>query len=184
MYYNHKRKGIRRVILNVKEFNRLIKTYRYDKKSVNRIYTFYYPRIVWHLNRSYDIDVAEAAAKELFLQLFLVEIKYYIHKPTVWMMAEAERLAAKKGKKKEKTVKPEAVYMLESEDGFAELHDALDKLDDESFRIIEMIYWEGYNQREIAEILRIEHAAVRKKHSRALKKIGKLLDKRKETIGD
>ena len=98
--------------MNVKEFNRLIKTYRYDKKSVNRIYAFYYPRIVWHLNRSYDIDVAEAAAKELFLQLFLVEIKYYIHKPTVWMMAEAERLAAKKGKKKEKTVKPEAVYML------------------------------------------------------------------------
>lgn len=38
-----------------------------------------------------------------------------------------------------------------------------------------MIYWEGYNQKEIADILKLNPATVRKKHSRALKFLKKYL---------
>lgn len=165
--------------MNVKEFNRLIRTYRYDKTSVERLYDFYYPRIVRHLNLMYDLEVAKAAAEKLFLQLFRIEIKHRVEKPTTWMMTEAEKFAEKLGVKKESPLKPEALLLLEDESGYAELHEALSELDEETQKIIEMIYWEGYNQREIADILNIEHDAVRKKHSRALKKIEKLLQKKK-----
>ena len=163
--------------MDAREFNRLLRSYKYDQGSVERLYSYFYARIVKHLNARYSLDVARAATEELFLQLFLIDVRYFVRKPAVWMYTEAERIAATKGEKRRKPPAPEALKMLVSEESFSELHEVLIDLDDESRRIIEMIYWEGYNQKEIADLLGIEHDAVRKKHSRILKRIKDSLKK-------
>lgn len=64
---------------------------------------------------------------------------------------------------------------MSEQERYGDLYEELQKLDDESRSIIEKVYWEGYSQKEVADILGIKYSTVRQKHSRAVKRLKKYL---------
>ncbi len=167
--------------MEAKEFNRLLKSINTEQSSVERLYCFYYPRIVRHITLKFGCEFGDDIAQEFFINLMRMGSEQsYIQYPTGWVYACADNIA-----KRRLTYENRYTELTESENlretkasDFelkGELQEALQGIDDISREIIRLYYWEGYNQNEIAEILKLTPSCVRKKHSRALKKLRNLV---------
>lgn len=166
--------------MDAREFNRLLKSIAIDKSSIEKLYMYYYPRIVLHLSNTYGKVLAEDAAQDFFIRLtYVAQKQNYINSPTSWIYTCADNIAKRKITyesrytylKNESAVKTE----ITNEEIFGELYEAVEKLDTVSQKILKLYYFEGYNQNEIADKLEIKQATIRQKHSRAIKKIKKYL---------
>lgn len=171
---NHRR------IMEATEFNRLLKRMHSDVHSLEKLYNYYYPRIIGYLSPKYGKELAEDSAQEFFLHLIdIAANQAYIKMPTSWMYACAENAAKRRIQYESRyTNLPDDIpdkKIISKEEEFGDLYGAIKNLDEISQKIIKLYYWDGYNQYEIAELLKLKPATVRKKHSRAVKKIKKLL---------
>ncbi len=163
--------------METQKFNILLKLVRYDENAFEELYQYYARRIVFHLSATYGRELAEDISHEFFMKLITGQIEYkYIDKPTSWIYTCCEnmaktriRLDSKYGILYDNLEYKEKLY--ES----IEVKNILDTLDELSKNIIFLYYWEGYNLEEISEIVQIKYATVRKRHSRAIAKLRKIL---------
>lgn len=103
----------------------------------------------------------------------------YIENPTVWVFTCCENIIKTKLSKLRKEVpldndvedKMQQIVV----DNMEILNGALKILDDISARIIIYHYYYGYSFKELAQLLGVNYATVRKKHERAIKKIKNFL---------
>ncbi|HIU81541.1 MAG TPA: sigma-70 family RNA polymerase sigma factor [Candidatus Ornithoclostridium faecavium] len=161
-------------------FNRLLQNIHKDSRAIEKIYLFYNSKIILHLSYKYGRETAEECAQEFFIKLIEIADKQdYIYYPTTWVYKCCENIAKSKIQKAivpvEINQEIENRLLFIDREYFGDLYQELEKLDNQSRNILIMIYWEGYNQKEIAEILKLNSATVRKKHSRALKQLKKYL---------
>lgn len=160
--------------MTAKEFNRLLGAYKTDPSSVDSIYNYFFPRIVSELCEFYDFSVAEDAANEFFMRLFVIEPVGYVARPSAWIYSEAEKIAAEKGVRRVPDTVSELGRIL-STYGIDCLCRSLEQIDDDSYKILELSFVDGYRHQEIAEIMDMSYDAVRQKYSRAVRKLKKLL---------
>lgn len=163
--------------MDTREFNSKLKRIKYDAEAFDELYQYYARRIVFHLSATYGRELAEDVSHEFFIKLISGKIDYtYIEKPTIWVYKCCENLAKTKIRLDSKY---EPLYdNVDYKEQFyesIEVKIGIDKLDQLSKKIIFMYYWEGYNLEEISEILKIKYATVRKRHSRAIAKLKKIL---------
>ena len=166
--------------MEAKEFNHLLQKTHIDEKSFNKLYNFYYNRIVRHLLGRFGKEIAEDAAHTFFINLLKSDKKYeFIRKPTTWVYTCCDNLAKTMVSKKKKEtpllldVESKPLHLID--ENLADIGIAVEKLDDVSKQIIYLYYWEGYSLEEISEILNISYTAIRKRHSQIKVKIKNFL---------
>lgn len=166
--------------MEAKEFNNLLKSINQDQSSVERLYCFYYPRIVRHVSLKFGEALGSDVAQEFFINLMRIGSNQdYIQYPTGWVYTCVDNIAKRKLYYENRyTNLPENEEIRSKSTNFElkqEIQEILQSLDDLSRQIIQLFYWDGYNQNEIALMLNLTPSTVRKRHSRALKKIKNLL---------
>ena len=167
--------------MDVKQFNRLLKGVRSDSTCFDRLYKFYYPKIVFYITRVYNYaNFAEDVAQEFFQWILTsARMPAYVSGPTIWVMNCCDNIAEQfieKGyiREREQTVDLEAaeeiayVPDLGNAEASRELLQVLDKTTE---RIVVMKVCEGYGFKEIAELLDVGYAAVRKRYSRGIRRM-------------
>lgn len=166
--------------MEAREFNNLLRTINDDRSSLERLYRFFFPRIVRHVSLKFGTELASDVAQEFFIHLTRVGAKQgYIEYPTSWIYTCVDNMAKRKLTYENRYVQlPENDEVKSSTTNLElkqEIEELLQSLDNLSRQIIMLFYWDGYNQNEIALMLKLTPAAVRKRHSRALKTLKNLL---------
>lgn len=167
--------------MDVLVFNYYLKNLKKSSNSLERLYEFYYCRIIYHLGRVYGYELAKDVAQEFFINLLSISEKQgFVTNPTAWVYACCENIAKRKVQYESRYVlndenQQQSVFKSEAE-LYGDLYDVIKQLDDQSQKILKLFYWEGYNLKEIAQILGIKPATIRQKHSRAIKKMKKALN--------
>lgn len=167
--------------MDAKEFNKLLKKICGDDNAFEIIYKFYFSRVVRYLSVKYNSVLAEDATQEFFINLKSLAERYeYIEQPTAWVYKCCENNAKNKVRQNKRYTYIEELDELVFEQRYEEeiygdLYEAIKRLDSSSQKLIRMHYFEGYSHLEIAQIMNENYSAIRKKHSRTLKKLKKLL---------
>jgi len=168
--------------MNEDEFNKLLSLIKYSEQALERIYDFYYPRIVLHISIKYNREIAEDIAQEFFLNLMKTHSFNYIKNPTSWIYKSCENLA------KRRFNDEVASDLIDDESSFPNLSDADNLVEEISNRdelnkifsviddpitkqIFYLFYVEGYNLREVSEILGMKRSTVKQKHTRTIRKL-------------
>ena len=160
------------------EFNRLLSRIKKDEKALEKIYDFYYPRIILHIKTKYKDISGEDVAQEFFLNLINTRKFNYILKPSLWVYTSCDNIAKKY---LIESVAADLEYIQVEDNSIAIIEETIideniKKIfkilkDDVSKKIFYMYYWQGYNLREIAELLDINASTIKQKHTRGIKKI-------------
>lgn len=171
--------------MSIEEFNRLVKQInKGNAKAFTTIYDYYYPRIVMHIASRYPKLSPRDIAQEFFLNLLQIQNFKRINNPTAWVLTSCDNIA-------KKILRIDHVIDCAEEDIMDFLHpniDAIEKyaemdyikgllkhIDSVSQEIFYLYYREGYNLREISELLEIKLATVKQKHVRGVEKLKKFL---------
>ena len=162
--------------MDEQEFNKLLKKVSKDKKALEEIYGYYFARIVYYLTKKYGKEFAEDVAQDFFLWIFENALEIgEVKNPTSWVYKCVDNLAIDKIRKENKyTLVDEIVkqkVILPIREKYFDLYENLGKLDPDEKDLIEKIYWLGYSQKEIAEEMGVGYSAIRKRHSRIIKKL-------------
>ena len=160
--------------MTTREFNKLIKNITVDRQALVKIYDFYYRRITYFLSRTYDKAFSEDCAQEFFLNLLNKPVEDYVKNPTAWVYRCSINIAKNKKARENKYTELKTDKKVDFEPSieiFGDLYEKLKILDDKEREIIYLVHWDGYNLKEIAEILGVSHANARKKYSRIIKKL-------------
>ncbi len=161
--------------MTTREFNKLIKNITVDRQALVKIYDFYYRRITYFLSRTYNKAFSEDCAQEFFLNLLKKPVDCYIENPTAWVYRCSLNIANEKIEKENKyaelKVLDEKVDFEPSIEIFGDLYDKLKMLEKDERELVYLVHWDGYNLKEIAEILGVSHANARQKYSRTIKKL-------------
>ena len=163
--------------MNELDFNLLLKSIQKSERSLEKVYSFYYPRIVYHLGKKYGKALAEDVAQDFFKKLLEKDSFEYVKNPTAWVYLQCDSIAKVKIRLDSHCVYTD--YQIEPEDEeevfreevFGDLYFVIKKLDVTEQKITEMYYWEGYKLKEIAEILGLKYSSVKQKYKRLIKKI-------------
>lgn len=163
------------------EFNHHLKHLKTNVHSVEKLYDFYYSRIIQYLSKKYGCELAKDVAQEFFINLFNISEKQgYVSYPTSWVYTCCDNIAKRKVCYESRCVPTADMRVkddfLSEEQLYGDLYAVIKLLDDDSQRIIKLFYWEGYSLKEISQILDIKPATIRKKHIRAIKKMKKLIN--------
>ena len=166
--------------MEAKEFNRLLKEMKRNPDAIEKVYLFYYPRAVRYFSIKYNRDLAEDSTQEFFLKLLdICDKQEYIKFPTSWVYKCIDNIAKRMLQfDSRECALSEVSATSETSHIFEEKYLAntlLAQLSPQEQRIVHLIHWEGYSEKEIASILQISYSNVRKIYSRALKKLKKLL---------
>jgi RNA polymerase sigma-70 factor (ECF subfamily) len=155
--------------MNERKFNRLFKKYGHSRDAVNEIYTYYYPRIVIHINRRYRGKVdGRDIAHQTFIELFRVIVMERIRYPTGFIYTIANHIALEVLRKdKKRTAAEKAAAVPETENLQEVQTEVFEKLNPQEKEVIYLHYWEGYSFKEIAELLKLKYTAVKYLHKTA-----------------
>lgn len=169
------------------EFNKLLALIKTNKSALERICDFYYPRIIMHISLKFNKNIAEDVAQEFFLNLLKAQRFNYVECPTSWIYKSCENLAKKKLINQE-IFSEDLLFDNENyicglfeknyDVWFADIcnKDVVSKMfdlieDDITKKVFYMYYFEGYNLREISEMLNIKQSTIKQKHARTIKKL-------------
>lgn len=168
--------------MDAQKFNYILANYKRDKQCFIELYEYYYHRIVFHVGWKFGKEVAEDVAQDFFVKLMRIELDHPVEYPTTWVYTVADNIA-KSFIKKFKTydeLTGDEFYEFSTDVSEREmLKTASNELDLLDKTIITMYYWEGYSLKEIASITNNSYEMIKKRHARALKKMGKVLKKLK-----
>ncbi len=160
-----------------------------NKKLFDKLYEYYFPRIVVHINRTFsDFHIGEDVAQEFFIKLFKITPPEQIDYPTSWVFKICDNIAKTYiSLQKNKSALPleeNSAIAKSVDDDFASLENggisqenisALKHLDRQTVEILIMKFWEGYSYKEIASIMNIPYDAVRQKASRGIRKLKNIM---------
>lgn len=164
--------------MNTFLFNYYVKRARFDSAAMEKLYNYYYHRIVLHIGLRFGVNFAEDVAQDFFQQLKYKQLKdEYIEFPASWIYKCCENIAKKYYNQQKKYLELQLNYfsneqLLFNEDNIV-LYNAISKLEDIEQKVIYLYAWEGYSFREIAVIVNRKYSAVRLRYYRALKKLKK-----------
>lgn len=167
--------------MDSKEFNKLLKKINKNSRAFEKIYKFYFSRVVRYLSIKYNQALAEDAVQEFFIKLQEhAQHCKYIECPTAWVYKCCENIAKNKLRQDKRYTYIEKLDEMIFEQRYevelyGELYEAIKKLDISSQKIIKMHYSEGYSYLEMAHIFNANYNTIRQKHSRALKKLKNFL---------
>lgn len=162
------------------QFNRLMKTIKYNSKALEEIYEEYYLKIKAHLVRRFGRLVsAEDVSQDVFVKLLTIEKQEEIKYPTAWLYMLADNKVKDILRSTHNEIELSEVFAapfsLEDTIVSTDIKNALLNLDNVSQQIIYLHIWEGYTFKEIAQELKLGYANVRTKASRAIKVLKKYL---------
>lgn len=166
--------------MNPQKFNRLLRNIKHDKRSLALIYTEYYPKLVFHVQRRFGKLISpDDIAQDIFSKLMQLEIHYFVKTPTAWLYTLADNRAKDILKSCHEEVALEEYladeFSIDSTILNLDVKKALSHLDLKSQQIIYLHIWEGYSYEEISKGLNISCANIRVKASRAYKELKKYL---------
>lgn len=167
--------------MNSIEFNYHLRNLKKNDVSIEKLYDFYYCRIIQYISRAYGFELAKDVAQDFFIHLIdIAEKQSFVKNPTSWVYTCCNNLAKRKILKETRYTAigddTPGKEIISEEELYGDLYFAIKQLDQISQNIIKLVYWEGYNQNEVAHILDIKPATIRKKHSRAMNKLKKIVD--------
>ncbi len=159
-------------------FNALLDKIHNDPDALKALYSYYYSRIILHLQKQFNHYIAEEAAQQFFLQLMTNNKEYpYIQYPTSWVYTccnnIAKRLISKDSRNFPLIDTMPDKEMISIEEIFGDLYYLVSQQDSIAQEILKLHFIEGYNLKEIANMLNISYANIRQKYSRTLKKMKK-----------
>ncbi|MDD4291755.1 MAG: RNA polymerase sigma factor [Clostridia bacterium] len=163
--------------MNEIEFNRLIKRIKKDQRAFEKLYGFYFHRIVMYITVRYGKSIADDVAQAFFLKLLTIDIETKIDFPTSWVYKVCDNLA-----KTYLRTNPEYKELTEMEDAsefrdeYLYAKEGLDQLGKSDRKIVYMHLWEGYSLIEISMLLGQSYDIVRKRYSRSLRTLRKFFD--------
>ncbi|MBR2971051.1 MAG: sigma-70 family RNA polymerase sigma factor [Clostridia bacterium] len=161
-----------------REFNICLRRIKTNVKAFNRLYKFYFPKIVIHIFVIYkNKNLSEDVAQEFFMKLMEMQEFNYITYPNSWVYTIAENIAKNIIAKEKKyfaepidnikiSVNDEYAYYL-----YGDYWEKLNELDEQTRKIIIMKIFEGYRYKEIADKMNLKVDTVRQKYSRGIKKL-------------
>lgn len=163
-----------------KKFNKLLKNAKTDEKAFNELYSYYYKRIVYEITSYAGVDLAYDVAQIFFLNIIQREKPFnFVHYPTAWVYTCCRNIAKKIMVNNEKYILIDDNIEAESVIGHDNLTIDLEWIDtvqplvsdfdEETRKMLYLLYVKGYSLKEIAIITNIKYAAVRKRHSRVMK---------------
>ncbi len=166
--------------MDPRKFNRLLLKIKYDKHAIEEIYTEYFPKIVMHITRRFGKLISpDDIAQEIFITLMTLEDFKPVDYPTSWIYRLADNKAIDKIRQQhtgiELTETYAAPFSLDNLILKEDVKKVLAKLDQDSQMIIYLHIWEGYEHKEIAQLLNLSYSNVRTKISRAYATIRKFL---------
>lgn len=164
------------------EFNGYLKKIKYDKQSLDRVYDYFYPRIILHIKRKYPGVQPEDVAQEFFLNLLNYESKRFIYNPASWVYTSCDNIIRKKHSREVMVIELERCNLSYDELVLEDLiinesmKEIFDKINDaDTKKILYFYYWEGYNLNEISILLNKNKSTIKQKHYRAIKLLKKEL---------
>lgn len=167
-------------MMKKQRFNYLLRQISKSEKAFDELYDYYYLRIMYRYSPSFGKTFVEDCIQDFFVKIMENgAASEYIENPTVWVFTCCENIIKTKLSKLRKEVpldndvedKMQQIVV----DNMEILNGALKILDDISARIIIYHYYYGYSFKELAQLLGVNYATVRKKHERAIKKIKNFL---------
>lgn len=177
-----------------KRFNKLLNRAKTDEKAFDELYSFYYKRIVHDISSYAGRDIACDVAQIFFLGIIQRKKPFkYICYPTAWVYTCCRNIAKKIALKEEKYLFDENIdvrsFATNESDTTVDfewpdtVYPLISGLDETTEKILYLLYVKGYTLKEIAVITGVKYAAVRKRHSRALKHLREKLKGEKDRDG-
>lgn len=160
------------------QFNKLLNAYKTSKQAFDELYRCFFHKIVYHVSWKFSRDIAEDVAQEFFLKLMRIELDEPVENPTSWVYTVCDNLAktyVKKNKTYDELTGNEFYEFISDVGEREEIRKALGELENVDKKIVTMFYFEGYQLKEIADILNQNYETIKKRHQRALKKLNKIL---------
>ena len=163
-----------------KRFNRLLERYKYSPEAVKELYEYYYPIIVRYINRQFRGEVdGQDVAQQFFLKLFQMK-SYKIRTPNAWVRTVTKNIAIDILRKNGKQYRVKELLVLPDYTGPPDnVADILKVLSESEQQIMYLRYWEKYNLKEIAELIKMKYSSVKYIHRAAKKKLRKAYIKAK-----
>lgn len=168
--------------MDASEFNSCLKAIETSREAFEKIYVFYYKRIILHLKFTFGVTFAEDVAQEFFMKLiYLATLQPKVDYPTMWVYKCCENIAVRLlERQKEVLLDGELEIVdtgqLDRAELFGDLSTAIGQLSDRAQKIIYMHHWEGYGLIEISKLLKINYNTVKQTHTRALRKLQHILE--------
>lgn len=155
-----------------KRFNRLLERYKYSPEAVKELYEYYYPIIVRYINRQFRGEVdGQDVAQQFFLKLFQMK-SYKIRTPNAWVRTVTKNIAIDILRKNGKQYRVKELLVLPDYTGPPDnVADILKVLSESEQQIMYLRYWEKYNLKEIAELIKMKYSSVKYIHRAAKKKL-------------
>ena len=167
--------------MDIIRFNELLARVKIDESAFTELYSYYFHRIILHIERKYPGVPGKDIAHDFFLFLFKEKIPMFVSNPSSWVYTVCDNMA-RRYIRDNWDVEPDKLEPVSSLDllknameteTIKEIFDLIENEEDR--KIIYYIYWLGYNSNEISKILGINRATIRKRHSRIIKKLKKYL---------
>lgn len=165
--------------MNVSEFNRCLKNASTDCDSFDKLYTYFFKRIVFHLQK-FGQTIAEDATQDFFTNIRVHLGEYtYIDNPTAWIYKCADNVALKLLDKDKRYAESFSLEepAADAEDLYGDLYSAIKTLNVTERTLITLRYWKGYTLKYAAKILSIDYNRSKQVFARALQKIKKAYKK-------
>ncbi len=163
--------------MNSARFNKLFKRISDSESAFREIYEYFLPKIKYRVFSKYGNSVDfEDVAHDVFTRLLSIKDPPQVDNPIAYVYKICDNVALDHLRKKKSTVPLDENYGTSAdeiafEEGEMCFFSALKLIDEDSAGIVRMVLWEGYNLREVSEILGISYGAARQKYSRAVKKL-------------
>lgn len=165
------------------EFEALISSLHKDKGSFEKLYNYYYPKIVMRVKVKYGkMNFAQDVAQEFFIRL-LRKPPQEVANPTAYVMKAADNIAYDNYKKQKPNADIDEFYNLPCEENYTdqeEIKGILALLSKEEREIIVLRIYGGYKFEEISQEKGINSSTARSLYRRALKKCEKLYKEREK----
>lgn len=162
--------------MKAEKFNRLLGSMESDFEAFEKIYSYYYKRVVYRLCQFYRRAIAEDAAQEFFQKLYRMTRIEYVKDPAEWLYSScsviAEKLTAEEERNveyDEKNLGKEGITYMKTTNEFEEMLKILPNETDRRIMRLHILY--GYTQKHISEQMGINYDAVRQRITRAKQKI-------------
>lgn len=163
--------------MDIIRFNELLARVKIDESAFTELYSYYFHRIILHIERKYPGVPGKDIAHDFFLFLFKEKIPMFISNPSSWVYTVCDNMA-RRYIRDNWDVEPDKLEPVSSLDllknameteTIKEIFDLIENEEDR--KIIYYIYWLDYNSNEISKLLGINRATIRKRHSRIIKKL-------------
>jgi RNA polymerase sigma-70 factor (ECF subfamily) len=159
---------------------------RRDESALEEAYAAYGPGLLAYLRRYVGPDEAEDVLQRTFLDAWRHAARYRpADRFSTWLFTIAHRRAVDTLRsRRHRVVAVEAARDLVGEDGretaeryaeAAEVRAALSRLPEHEHRVLELAYYAGLTQREIADRLDLPIGTVKARAARATRRLGALL---------